>query len=130
MNQSPRLTYLFANLIFAALIFNCASSAALADEDGGVRIQQQFDAKFKNYMGSGSDALLPLPKLEKPDWEKLRSTHAMKQIFVERDVFYNAKTYTLTLFQAEDGSYYLDAKGGFWGMDELIYGPFDQSVLQ
>jgi hypothetical protein len=125
MNRLPRLAP-----FLAALAFVLAPLAALADDDAGTRIQQQFDTKFKHYMGSGSDALLPLPKLEKPDWEKLRGTHAMKQIFVERDVFYNAKTYTFTLFQAEDGSYYLDAKGGFWGMDELIYGPFDQTALQ
>jgi hypothetical protein len=125
MNRLPRLAPLLATLILAL-----APLAAQADDDAGQRIQQQFDTKFKNFMGSSSDALLPLSKLEKPDWEKLRSTHAMKQIFVERDVFYNAKTYTFTLFQDESGQYYLDAKGGFWGMDELIYGPFDQSALQ
>jgi len=117
------------NYLLAALLLVLPVVAG-AEDDTGKQLQQQFDTRYKNYMGTDAQSLLPFPTLEKQDWEKLRSTHTLKKIFVEPDVFYNAKSYTFTLFQAEDGNYYLDAKGGFWGMDELFYGPIGPSALQ
>lgn len=108
------------------LALACAAFA----EDDGEQVRQRFDAQYKNFFGSGSQALLPLPQLEKPEWEKLNAAQKLRQVFVEPDVFYNAKNYRFTLFQAEDGNYYLDAKGGFWGMDELFYGPIPHEQLQ
>ncbi len=102
-------------------------TANAADGD----LQQQFNQKYRDFLSQSSQALLPLPNVSKPDWQKLRATHPLKLIYTEPDKFYNNKTYTFSLYQAtDDGSYYLDAKGGFWGMDELIYGPLKLQDLQ
>lgn len=116
--------------LLAASLLTSMPRISVADEDAGKQIQQQFDSKFKNYMGTGSQALLPLPTLEKQDWEQLRTAHNLKKIFIEPDVFYNNKNYVFTLYQSDDGNYFLDVKGGFWGMDELFYGPIDPKTLQ
>jgi len=94
-------------------------------------LQAQINLKFKNYFGPDSQALLPFAKMELPDWKTFRASKTLKRIYTEADKFYNSKVYTLTLYQAaEDGRYYLDAKGGFWGMDELVYGPISAQELQ
>lgn len=118
----------FHSLVAALLL--SLPIVATAEDDASKQMQQQFDTRYKNYMGTNAQALLPFATMEKQDWEKLRSAHTLKKVFVEPDVFYNAKSYVFTLFQAEDGNYYLDAKGGFWGMDELFYGPIDPQALQ
>lgn len=94
-------------------------------------LQEQINHKYRNYFGADSQALLPFGKLEIHDWKKLRENKILKRIYSEPDKYYNNKVYTFTLYQAtEDGSYYLDAKGGFWGMDELIYGPISEQELK
>jgi len=49
----------------------------------------------------------------------------LHQVYQEPGKYYNSKVYVFTLYQEEvdGGAYYLDATGGFWGMDELVYGP-------
>lgn len=97
----------------------------------GQALQAAFEQRYRDYLGAGSQALLPFPKLEKPDWKKLQESRPLNTVFSAPDRYYNAKVYTLTLYQAEDdGSLYLDAKGGFWGMDELVYGPLKESDLK
>jgi hypothetical protein len=109
-------------------------AAALTHAEGPVpttNLQDQINLKFRNYFGPDSQALLPFNKMETPDWKKFSASKTLKRIYTEADKFYNSKVYTLTLYQAEeDGSYYLDAKGGFWGMDELVYGPISAQELQ
>lgn len=93
-------------------------------------LQERFDIKYKGFLGTENQALLPFAQIVAQDWKKLRETRSLQQVFVEPDVFYNNKNYRFTMYQADDGNYYLDAKGGFWGMDELFYGPIDKSQLQ
>jgi hypothetical protein len=102
--------------------------SAMADDDS---IQSRFNRKYQDFLTQSSQSLLPLPKISVPDWKKMLETGALKKIYVDPDRFYSNKIYTFTMYQAEDGgSYYLDAKGGFWGMDELVYGPINAVDLQ
>lgn len=93
-------------------------------------LQQHFETRYKSFLDPGSQSLLPFPKLELPAWKALLAGGSLKPVFSRPDVFYNNKTYMFTLYQAADGQYYLDAKGGFWGMDELAYGPIPAEQLQ
>ncbi len=94
-------------------------------------LQQQFNQRYQNYFGPASQALLPFPRLEVPEWKKLLASRPLQRIYTEPDKYYNSKVYTFTLYRAEDdGSYYLDAKGGFWGMDQLVYGPINEQELR
>lgn len=95
-------------------------------------LQDRINLKYKNYFGPNSQSILPFAKMEKPDWHQLQASKTLRLIYTEPGKQYNSKVYTFTLYQlTEDGgSYYLDAKGGFWGMDELIYGPISDQELQ
>ncbi|HSH97066.1 MAG: hypothetical protein ACAH07_03860 [Methylophilaceae bacterium] len=94
-------------------------------------LKAEFDQKYQDYFGTNSQSLLPFASIEKSDWKKLQASRPLKVVFVEPDKYYNSKLYTLTMYQAtDDGQYYLDVKGGFWGMDDLIYGPLSAKELQ
>jgi hypothetical protein len=112
---------------FAVLLFFSFGSA-IADDDS---IQNKFNRKYQDYLTQTSQSLLPFSQIMVPDWKKILETRPLKKIYVDPDRFYNNKIYTFTMYQAEDdSSYYLDAKGGFWGMDELVYGPINAAELQ
>lgn len=103
-------------------------TASLASADG---LQEAFNRKYRDFLSHNSQALLPLPPLSKAEWKTLGETRQLQPIFSEPNRFYNSKTYTFTMYRDEQsGSYYLDAKGGFWDMDELIYGPLKEADLQ
>ncbi|MCX7628071.1 MAG: hypothetical protein N2Z69_06645 [Methylophilaceae bacterium] len=93
-------------------------------------LQAAFERRYQDYLHAASQALLPFPQVGKTDWKRLKETHPLQVVFVAPDRYYNGKVYTLTLYQAEDGRYYLEAKGGFWGMDELAYGPLGPDELK
>lgn len=111
--------YLFM-LLFLAQIPGIGAAAEISPDE----IQEKFNRKYQDYLRADSQMLLPFPKLEAHEWKKILETRLLKQVYSEPGKYYNNKVYTFTLFQdvAED-SYFLDAKGGFWGMDELFYGP-------
>lgn len=112
-------------MLLAGLLF---IRPALAEDPA---LQAAFEQRYRDYLGAGSQALLPFPNVDKSVWKKLRETRPLTPVFVLPDRYYNAKIYTLTLYQAtDDGSYYLEAVGGFWGMDTLAYGPIDVEVLR
>lgn len=114
--------------IFWLTLCLALSMGAMAEEDN---LQQRFNQKYREFLSQTSQSLLPLPSLSKPDWQKIRQIRPLKIIYTDPDKFYNNKTYTFTLYQAtDDSSYYLNAKGGFWGMDELTYGPLKIEDLQ
>lgn len=123
--------------MFRALLLLCAilllnPQLAGADESlAATALREQFNHRYQNYFGPDSQALLPFPRLEMPDWKKIVASRPLKRIYTEPDKRYNSKVYSFTLYQAaDDGSFYLDAKGGFWGMDELVYGPIGEKELQ
>ncbi len=93
-------------------------------------MQQRFENRYKTFLAPNSQSLLPFAKMELPAWKSLLAGECLKPVFSRPDVFYNNKTYVFTLYQAADGQYYLDAKGGFCGMDELAYGPIPAEQLQ
>ena len=94
-------------------------------------MQQNFNRKYQQYLRADSQMLLPLPSIEMAAWKRLQESGALEKIYSEPNVYYNAKVYTLTLFRAKgSGEYYLDAKGGFWGMDELAYGPLSEKDFE
>lgn len=108
-----------------------APADGAAAPQSAVDIQEGFNRKYKDYLTSGSQALLPFPKLEKTEWKKLLESRPLRKLYTETDKYYNNKVYSFSLYQAEDdGSYYLDALGGFWGMDELVYGPLTARELR
>jgi|SRR5450830_461953 len=110
------------------LFFSIVASIAMADESS---VQAGFNQKYQDYFGTNSQSLLPFTSMEKTDWKKLQASSPLKVVFVEPDKYYISKLYTLTMYQAaDDGLYYLDVKGGFWGMDDLIYGPISAKELQ
>lgn len=92
--------------------------------------QQAFNTKFATYLRAESQTPLPLPAIAKADWPALAARLKLSKVFVEPDRYYLAKVYTLTCYRTEDGHYYLDVKGGFWGMDQLYYGPFTEADLK
>lgn len=119
------------NNLIRILILLAATAVAQVAHAEDIGIQERFNQKYATYLQSDSQALLPLPQLEKPAWKKLQESRPLRKIYSEPDKFYNNKVYVFTLYQAtDDGSYYLDAVGGFWGMDELIYGPLNERDLQ
>ena len=117
-------------ILSGILLLTTAMPSVAEDPVDASDLQQQVNQKYRNYFGADSQALLPFNKVEVKDWKILSTNKVLKRIYTEPDKFYNSKVYTFTLYQAaEDGSYYLDAKGGFWGMDELIYGPISKKEL-
>ena len=105
--------------------------AAGAAEPSPEELQKKFHEKYQQYLRSDSQMLLPLPSIEITEWKRLLTGSGLEKIYTEPGVYYNAKVYTLTLFRAkESGQYYLDAKGGFWGMDELAYGPLSEKDFE
>lgn len=90
---------------------------------------ERFETRYQSFLGAGSQALLPFPQLEPQAWAALEQ-RGLTRVYAQPGVYYTGKSWTFTLLRAEDGRYYLDAKGGFWGMDRLFYGPLAPSQLQ
>lgn len=124
-NRRPAIK-LTAWLLFMGLLAMSAAGQGAEPE----AIQHAFNQRYQSFFGADSSSLLPLPVIEKQDWKRLRAEKALRQIYQEPDKYYNSKVYVFTLYQDEEGgAYYLDATGGFWGMDELVYGPLSASDL-
>jgi len=118
---------MFKNAVYLFVLLSVAC-IAMAEETS---LQARFDQKYQDYFGPNSQSLLPFSSIEKSDWKKLQAARPLKVVFVEPDIYYNSKLYTLTMYQAsDDGQYYLDVIGGFWGMDHLIYGPISEKQLE
>lgn len=116
--------------LLSATLLSLLPIVACADEAPTADLQQKFDLRYQAFLGAGSQALLPFSRLEPPQWKTLQQNRHFTRVFTEPDVFYNNKSYSFTMYQADDGNYYLDAKGGFWGMDQLFYGPIAPGLLQ
>ena len=113
------------------LVTLLALMPVLALAAGTLEMQEKFNRKYQSYLTAESQALLPLPPLDLQEWKRIQENRPLRLIFREPDRYYNNKVYTLTLYQATDSEeYYLNAKGGFWGMDELAYGPFKETALE
>lgn len=117
-------------LLMATLVAN-VSGAVIAAEQSPAETQKNFNHKYQDYLRADSQMLLPFPKLEVQEWRKIHELHPLKKVYIEPGKYYNNKIYTFTLYQiAGEDIYYLDAKGGFWGMDELFYGPISGKDMQ
>lgn len=116
------------NIILLGLLLTCLSvkAADYTPED----IQHSFESRYQTYLVPSSQNALPFDKLETVAWKALQAGGGLKLIFSKQDVFYIGKTYVFALYQAGDGQYYLHAKGGFWGMEELAWGPIKPELLQ
>lgn len=86
--------------------------------------------RYHAYISPYSQSALPFDKMEPAAWKALLASGSLAPVFSKPDVFYFGKTYVFTLYQADSGPYYLHAKGGFWGMEELAFGPIAQDMLQ
>jgi len=125
------LTILLAGLPLSPLLAGDETLAASGSPDTSrFDALKAFNARYATYLRAESQTPLPLPEIAKTDWPRLSAGLGLRKVFVEPDRFYLAKVYTFTLYQAADGRYYLDVKGGFWGMDQLYYGPFDEADLK
>lgn len=103
-------------------------AASLASADS---VQETFNHKYRDFLSQSSQALLPLPSLSKAEWKTISETRQLQQIYSEPGRFYNSKSYTFTMYlDLQSGSYYLEAKGGFWGMEQLNYGPMSGAEWQ
>lgn len=124
----PRLFF-----IVFVLVLSCHGASVWAETTAAPApsaVQQGFNSKYQDYLKAESQTLLPFPKLEVAAWKKIQESRPLRKVYSEAGKYYNNKVYTFTLYQASDDStYYLDAKGGFWGMDELVYGPLDERDL-
>jgi hypothetical protein len=107
-----------------------ATSSSRAEDVSSAGLQQHFDTRYQSFLEPSSASLLPFPTLEHQAWKTLLASGHLQPVFTKPDVFYNNETYTFSMYRADDGSYYLDAKGGFWGMGELVYGPIAAELLQ
>lgn len=103
---------------------------AQAADTTSTELQQRFESRYQTYLSPGSQSALPFEKLEPATWKALQAAGDLKPIFSKPEVFYIGKTYVFTLYQAGNSQYYLHAKGGFWGMEELAWGPIAEDKLQ
>lgn len=118
------------HLFRLSLLLVLLQGVAQAADDPAQDLQHRFEARYQSYLTPASESLLPFPELELPVWKSLLVTGDLKPVFSRHQVFYNSKTYDFTMYRSGDGRYYLNAKGGFWGMDELVYGPIAAELLQ
>lgn len=116
------------NIVLLGLLFTCLNVKAA--DSTAEDIQHSFESRYQTYLVPSSQNALPFDKLEKSAWKALQAGDGLKLVFSKADVFYIGKTYVFSLYQAADGQYYLHAKGGFWGMEELAWGPIKQEMLQ
>lgn len=107
-----------------------ASLGVRAEPDNAEALQQRFESRYQAYLSPDSQSTLPFEKLELADWKALSASGKLTPVFSKPDVFYFGKIYVFTLYQADSGPYYLHAKGGFWGMEELAFGPIAPDRLQ
>lgn len=125
----PTRTEPMKSQTFIALVLLLLTTIAAAA--GAPAVQQRINQRYQDYFGPDSQALLPFPQLEAAEWHRLQAARPFIKVYTEPGKYYNSKVYTFTLYQAaDDGSYYLNAKGGFWGMDELVYGPISEAELK
>lgn len=121
--KSFALLVVLIGLGFASTVFGADESA--------LDLQQKFHRKYQQYLGADSQMSLPFTLVDASDWKRLQESGRLEKIYSEPGVYYNAKVYTFTLFRAGDsGEYYMNAKGGFWGMDELSYGPLAEKDFE
>lgn len=114
-------------LISTLLLLHPGTSCAGDDAE----LQQAFNLRYQPYLAVGSQIPLPFNRMDKEEWKHLQASKAFRLVFTEPNQFYNNKTYTFKLYRAaDDGVYYLDAVGGFWGMEELVYGPIAEQELK
>lgn len=94
-------------------------------------LQEKFNRKYQQYLGADSQMLLPFTAIEAQEWRRTQESRSLLKMYSEPGKYYNQKVYTFTLYRAGDtGEYYLNAKGGFWGMDELTYGPLTEKAFE
>lgn len=115
-----------AFFIFLAL-FSLPSCAESVENS----LQTAFDKRYADYFQAGSQATLPFARMDKQDWKKMFSGGDFQLIFSEPERFYGGKSYTLKLYhETAKNQYFLDAVGGFWGMEELVFGPIPEQELK
>lgn len=112
-------------LALALISLGTVQAAGSSSEE----LQQRFESRYQTYLSPGSQSALPFEKMESAAWKSLLASGDLKPIFNRSGVFYLGKTYVFTMYQSGHGQYYLHAKGGFWGMEELAFGPIPQEML-
>ena len=115
-------------VLWLGLMLACLSAYAV---DGGAEdLQRRFESRYQTYLSPDSQSVLPFEKIQPAVWKDLLASGDLTLVFSLPDVFYTGKTYVFTLYQTGNNQYYLHAKGGFWGMEELAFGPIAQEMLQ
>lgn len=115
-------------LCWLALMLTCLTSQAA--DTLPETLQHRFESRYQTYLSPGSQSALPFEQMEKASWQALLAQGDLTRVFNLPDVFYIGKSYVFTLYRADKDQYYLHAKGGFWGMEELAWGPIAQEMLQ
>lgn len=120
---------MYRRTLMGILVFACSLPASAAEPVAPEQLRQDFNRRYQDYLRPDSQALLPFAAIDKAQCQQLITGGRLQQVYSEPGVAYNAKVYTFTLYR--DGEhYYLDAKGGFWGMDQLCYGPIAERELR
>jgi hypothetical protein len=115
------------SLMFAAYALSAIAGAAVPTD----QLRQDFNHRYQDYLRPESEALLPFPALDKVACQQLIASGRLRTVYSEPGKAYNAKIYTFTLYQeGAESIYYLEVKGGFWGMDQLCYGPLTNKDLR
>ena len=107
-----------------------ASLSAQATDSRADDLQHRFESRYQTYLSPDSQSVLPFEKIQPAVWKDLLASGDLTLVFSLPDVFYTGKTYVFTLYQTGNNQYYLHAKGGFWGMEELAFGPIAREMLQ
>lgn len=126
LERSKRLVAMIILLGVSHAWSTIAMAEATPDE-----LQEKFNRKYQQYLGADSQMLLPFTAIEAQEWKRIQENRSLLKVYSDPGKFYNQKVYTFTLYRAGDsGEYYLNAKGGFWGMDELSYGPLTEQAFE
>lgn len=129
--QYQSVSHKFAMKSYLALCICLLIALSGHAEEDAEPLQATFNKRYADYFQAGSQAALPFARMDKQDWKKLFSAGDFQLMFSEPERFYGGKSYTLKLYR-ETGKnlYYLDAIGGFWGMEELVFGPIPEQELK
>lgn len=122
-----RYKFSFKDLIVLLLLLHANNAGAEANTE----LLQAFNLRYQHYLSLDSQMVLPFNRMDKAEWKQLQASTQFRLVFNEPGRYYIGKSYTFKLYHdPAKNLYYLDAIGGFWGMEELVFGPISEQELK
>ncbi len=117
---------------FSALGLGLAAAAdTVVPADEAAALREDFNRRYQAFLRPDSEALLPFPKLTLEACQQLIAGGRLQLVYTESGIPYHTKVYTFTLYrEGVADRYYLEAKGGFWGLEHRCYGPLAEKDLR